>query len=344
MCSLIVGTAYQHAVKRLQVTLRLPDTLRQLDAIVSGYITFTPYPNQKRATPIPAVPSRGSTPFPLTPKDARLSPLSVPYQGSSKDYSTFGLPNSLPLFALPMPEIDPMTASLLQDRPPAFVCDLFQDDSTCMYSRDTVRVRADVYPWGVSPDWINIATAMLRPALNIEVEVWCVPTERHNCTTTSGDDAAASTMPGGVSSQRIAKVLQQPAGSLIGITNQQQHHMDIHNADDAEVSVSVSAERSAQAAAADVFLGTAPIGAAPPSLPLSYNYLSFGGLYYVNGNYTSDPVAPVLGGMYRYRLRFMPPLALGDAAAGRKQAPAYVVDVASAVMFVRRPVVTPAGG
>jgi hypothetical protein len=266
----------------------------------------------------------------------------VPYQGSSKDYSTFGLPNSLPLFALPMPEIDPMTASLLQDRPPAFVCDLFQDDLTCMYSRDTVRVRADVYPWGLLPDWINIAIAMLRPALNIEVEVWCVPTERYNCTTPSGDDTAASTIPGGISSQRIAKVLQQPAGSLVGITKQQQRQLDTHDEDG--VKVTLLAERSAQAAAADVFLGTAPVGAAPPSLPLSYNYLSFGGLYYVNSNYTSDPVAPVLGGTYRYRLRFTPPLALGDAAAGRKQAAAYVVDVASAVMFVRRPVVAPAGG
>jgi hypothetical protein len=321
--------------------VQLPDALRQQDAIVSGFITFTPYPMQKRATPIPAVPSRPFAFSQLTPDEARLSPLSVPYQGASKDYSTFGLPNSLPLFALPMPELDAMTARLLLDRPAAFVCDLFQDDQTCMYSTSTVRVMADVYPWGVQPDGINIATAMVRPALNLDIEVWCVPTERYNCTTLSGDGTAASAAPAGDKLQRIAKVLQQPAGSIIGVTKQQQQHVE--KPEDDGQGVSVSAEQSAQAAAADVLLGTVPVGAVPPSLPLSYNFIGFFGWYFVNGNYTSDPVAPVLGGTYRYRLRFTPPLAQGDAAAGRKQAAAYVVDVASAVMIVRKPVVAPAG-
>jgi hypothetical protein len=319
----------------------MPDALQQLDYIVSGYISFTPNPKQRRATPIPAVPARPNDAFPLTPDEARLSPLSVPYQGSSKDYSTFGLPTSLPLFARPMPDMNAAVASLLQDRPAAFVCDLFQDDSTCMYNTGTVRVRADVFSWGVSSDWIYIAAAMVRPAARLEIEVWCVPTERYNCTTPSCNDTAASTASGSVGGRSSAKVVQQPAGSLLDVAQQQQQrHSNQQGDGDARVSAS-SAERSPQAAAADVFLGTADAGAAAPSFPLSYNYLGFNGDYYVNGNYSSDPVQPVLGGLYRYRLRLTPPLSQGDASVGRKQAAAYLVDVASSVLIVRRPVLNP---
>ncbi|WIA28016.1 hypothetical protein OEZ86_010604 [Tetradesmus obliquus] len=324
----------------VKVTVRIPDALRQHDAIISGYITFTPGPNQPRASPIPAVPSRTLNPFDpwTTPESARLSPLSVPYQGASKDYSSFGQPNSLAFFAPPMPEMNALAASVLQDRPAAFVCDVWPDDVTCRYrSGGSALYTADVSADGSYFDSIYIAVVMVRPAARIEVEMWCVPTARHNCTTRppNGTDNGNDTVTPGQAArpqqqQQQQQQRQRPGSSSIFSVTAAKQRGD-------ELSASSLQPSQGPAVAGDVFKGSIDLGPIPQSMPLYYNLLLFPPYYYINSNYTSDGVAPVLGATYRFRLRLTPPLAAGDAASGRKQAAVYMVDVATTATIVRKP-------
>jgi hypothetical protein len=238
-----------------------------------------------------------------------------------------------------MPEMNALAASLLQERPAAFLCDVFQDDSTCMYSTTgNALYRADVTPFGFMVDAFYVAVAMVRPAARIEVEMWCVPTARHNCTTpqqnrTDGAASAASIKPGQAARLNQQQLrLDRNIFSVADAARQQQPDQE-----QSKEELSPSTLQATKAAAADVLKGSVDLGPIPPTTPLTYNFLAFNPYYYVNSNYTSDPVPPVLGATYRLRLRITPPLAEGDALAGRKQGAVYMVDVATTATIIRRP-------
>eukprot|EP00775_Hariotina_reticulata_P012481 gene12481-12615_t len=90
-------------------------------------------------------------------------PLTVAYQGASKDYSTIGQPSSLALFPPARPDLDPLIAAKLLGRPPVFICVDYNLDTECQYIPGRVKL-----PRGR----VVFAAALLRPVRNVKIEVW----------------------------------------------------------------------------------------------------------------------------------------------------------------------------
>jgi hypothetical protein len=136
------------------VGISIPPELKALDAIISGYITLTP----AGATPAHLSRKPLSTSTPIT--------LSVPYQGTSKDYSTVGKPESLALFVPALPDLHTLAAQLISDKPPLYVCDYAQRNG-CAYNPDGVTIAAD------SPiPGFMFASTLLRPLADVKIQVW----------------------------------------------------------------------------------------------------------------------------------------------------------------------------
>ncbi|WIA08192.1 hypothetical protein OEZ85_007645 [Tetradesmus obliquus] len=162
------------STKVVKVGITIPPELKALDAIVSGYITLTPV----GATPPSASRQPLSTSTPIT--------LSIPYQGTSKDYSTVGTPNSLALFVPALPDLHALAAQLISDKPPLFVCDTAQR-SGCAYSPDGVTIAAD------SPiPGFMFASTLLRPLADVKIQLWSSDWEVHLGTSASLGPAPAS--------------------------------------------------------------------------------------------------------------------------------------------------------
>jgi hypothetical protein len=158
----------------LQVGITIPPELRAIDAIFSGYITLTPV---------------GATAAQLTKKPLSLSSpitLSIPYQGTSKDYSTVGKPDSLALFVPALPDLHSLAAQLISDKPPLFVCDYAQR-SGCAYNPEGVTIAAD------SPiPGFMFASTLLRPLADVKIQVWSSNGEVHLGTSASLGPAPAA--------------------------------------------------------------------------------------------------------------------------------------------------------
>jgi hypothetical protein len=136
----------------LQVTISLPPALRQLDdAIFSGFITFTP---TNRSSSSSSSSSRRSS---------TAVPLSVPYQGASRDYSRIDSNSSLALFARPLPAFDPVASTLLQNRPPMYICNPATFER-CDYQQGAIDIGA-----GYS---IRIAATFVRPLQQVRLQLY----------------------------------------------------------------------------------------------------------------------------------------------------------------------------
>lgn len=136
-----------------QLGLTIPPDLQALDAIVSGYITLTP---------------AGASAYALTRKPLSTSSpitLSVPYQGSSKDYSTIGTAESLALFVPALPDLHATAAQLISEKPPLYVCD-YSTNSGCAYSPEGVTITSESTITG-----FMFASTLLRPLADVKIQV-----------------------------------------------------------------------------------------------------------------------------------------------------------------------------
>jgi hypothetical protein len=153
----------------------MPSALRQLDdAIYSGYITFTPI-TSKILTTTTTTSSSSSAPTAV--------PLAVPYHGASRDYSRSGTDSSLALFARPLPSLDPVASTLLQNRPLMYLCD------SATYDRcDYKQGMAEIFQ-GYS---IRVAVTFLRPVQRVQLQLYDARNNTHLGTQDFGSCRAAA--------------------------------------------------------------------------------------------------------------------------------------------------------
>lgn len=214
--------------------------------IVSGFVTFSPAPRAQQAD------CAGDAPW--------LVPLSVPYQGTTADYSTISINNSLALFAQPMPQLNPAAAAMLQGRPPIYVCDDFSEfRQICRYKPGTISI-----PRG---GLVVFAASLLRPVQEMRIQVL------------------------------------NANGSLLGTTPS--------------------------------------LKSCNPTAPLTTSWLNYDQCEngYYDGSHDMSyrpvgggPLVPLaLGATYRFRVLITPPLAKGDAAAGRSRGRQVSIPVANPV-------------
>lgn len=150
----------------VQVKITIPQALKEVDGIYGGYILFTP--TDPTATTESTGNTRRKKSRVLVASAAALSdgpvPLSVPYQGSSKDYSTIGQDNSLALFVPPLFDLDRTSAEALDSKPSLFLCDN-EGAGKCGYSATTLKADPSVYKG------FRFASTLLRPVADVRVQV-----------------------------------------------------------------------------------------------------------------------------------------------------------------------------
>lgn len=166
--------------------MTVPKALQEVDGIFGGFIMFTPLTttaasitsssstssmstssstasshNKKRSSS-----SSSAHAFGLAAQDEPV-PLTVPYQGSSKDYSTFDREDkSLVLFVPPLYDHDPSSSEALESKPSLFLCDA-EGAGKCGFSeKSTLRAAMSVYSKGY-----RFASTLLRPVADVKVQV-----------------------------------------------------------------------------------------------------------------------------------------------------------------------------
>lgn len=154
----------------LQLKVTVPQALKEVDGIYGGYILFTP---------IDPASTTGSSSSSTRRKKSRVSiadagstfelpdgpvPLSVPYQGSSKDYSTIGQDHSLVLFVPPLFDLDQTSSEALESKPSLFLCDA-EGAGKCGYIPKMLKASKKVY------DGFRFASTLLRPVADVKVQV-----------------------------------------------------------------------------------------------------------------------------------------------------------------------------
>jgi len=166
------------------VTFAIPAELQAEHAIISGYITLSPSAEEQAAA---------AQPVQLPP--ASPIELSVPYQGSTKDYSTIGRNNSLVLFAPVLSDVDAAAAEILAKYPEIYVCH-GPSEVGCQYQPgDASEVHAAIPASGAAGDVdnnrqsgfnrshsrgsvqaaqmaIRFGASLLRPVRDVKVQVW----------------------------------------------------------------------------------------------------------------------------------------------------------------------------
>ncbi|WIA16699.1 hypothetical protein OEZ85_013356 [Tetradesmus obliquus] len=158
-----------------EVTISAPPALRQLDDVIfSGFVTFTP---------INSINNSSSSSSSSSRRGAAAVPLSVPYQGASRDYSRIGSNSSLALFARPLPALDPVASTLLQNRPLMYVCDAANYDSCDFKPGVAVVVK------GYS---IRVAATFVRPVAQVRLQLYDARNNTHLGTQDFGACRAAA--------------------------------------------------------------------------------------------------------------------------------------------------------
>eukprot|EP00775_Hariotina_reticulata_P012451 gene12451-12588_t len=169
---------------QVRVTISIGQDLQAMDAIISGYILFQP----SSPTPIPGgstsnnsvnnstnngnKPKKGSKikQGGLKPSSTLIT-LSLPYQGTTKDYSSFGTSNSLALFASPVPDLGPVAAALLAGS--MSICLSFNQGTSleCINNNQEsglVRVPRSYLQDGA----LGFTVAVVRPFQELTIQVW----------------------------------------------------------------------------------------------------------------------------------------------------------------------------
>lgn len=139
--------------------MTVPKKLQEVEGIYGGYIVFTPTGStasvevaRRKGRTAAAAPSNG----PVT--------LSVPYQGSTKDYSTVDADNSLVLFVPALYDVDPTAAEALEQKPPLFLCDI-DGAGKCGYAAASLKAPLSTYKG------YRFASTLLRPVADVKVQV-----------------------------------------------------------------------------------------------------------------------------------------------------------------------------
>jgi hypothetical protein len=159
-----------------QVKITVPQALQEVEGIYGGYILFTPVTEPATTTGVPSPRKRRKGAARALTAAGRMSaasvgpssgpvPLSIPYQGSSKDYSTIGQDNSLALFVPPMHDYDPTSSEALEGKPSLFLCDA-EGAGKCGYSGASLKASASAYKQG-----FRFASTLLRPVADVKVQV-----------------------------------------------------------------------------------------------------------------------------------------------------------------------------
>jgi hypothetical protein len=148
-----------------------------MEAIISGYILFQP----SSPTPISyltptnrpggrrnnwsRIQQEGSLP------NSTVITLAVPYQGASKDYSSFGTANSLALLAPTMPSLGPIAASLLAGS--MSVCLSYNQGSSLECINNNQEGGLIPVPRSFLKDGaLAFTVAVLRPFQELTIQVW----------------------------------------------------------------------------------------------------------------------------------------------------------------------------
>jgi hypothetical protein len=146
----------------LQVKVTVPQALKEVDGIYGGYIMFTP---TTVATSALQARSKGARAFSAaTAMPNGPVPLSVPYQGSSKDYSTIDEDDSLVLFVPPMYDVDRTSSEALESKPPLFLCNV-DGAGKCGYTEKTLKASLSEYKS------FRFASTLVRPVSDVKVQV-----------------------------------------------------------------------------------------------------------------------------------------------------------------------------
>lgn len=148
----------------MQVKVTVPQALKEVDGIYGGYIMFTPTTVSTSTFPA-ASRSKGARAFSAaTALPSGPVPLSVPYQGSSKDYSTIDEDDSLVLFVPPMYVVDKTSSEALESKPPLFLCNV-DGAGKCGYTEKTLKA-----PWSEYRSF-RFASTLVRPVSDVKVQV-----------------------------------------------------------------------------------------------------------------------------------------------------------------------------
>lgn len=143
----------------------MPQALTEVDGIYGGYILFTPTTEATSTWHSTTAHSKGARAFTAaTALPSGPVPLSVPYQGSSKDYSTFGEDNSLVLFVPPMPDVDKTSSEALESKPSLFLCNV-DGTGKCGYAGKTLKAPMSEYKS------FRFASTLVRPVADVKVQV-----------------------------------------------------------------------------------------------------------------------------------------------------------------------------
>lgn len=144
----------------------MPKALQAVDGIYGGYILLTPTSSASASiAALDQARKKSGRVFAATVASSAPVPLSVPYQGSTKDYSTLGQEKSLILFVPAMPELDPTSSEALSLKPPLFLCDA-EGTGKCGYNPKTLKASTSVYIKGY-----RFASTLLRPVADVKVQV-----------------------------------------------------------------------------------------------------------------------------------------------------------------------------
>lgn len=148
--------------------LAIPASLQRIDAIFGGYVTLTPV-------------ARGT-------KDVQQPvPLSVPYQGASRDYSSFADSNSLALFVPVLPHVDATAARELASLPHLFLCDAPGGSDECARSATGALEASPRAGRG-----LRVVGALARPVADVRFHVWAANGTQHLGTSPSQGPGAAA--------------------------------------------------------------------------------------------------------------------------------------------------------
>jgi hypothetical protein len=147
----------------------VPAGLRATDTIYGGYLMLAPVQTSSSvsvaAAKVPRVRASGSSSSTsaLAEQPRKLVPLSVPYQGSSKDFSVVTGRDALALFVPPLHEVDAESAKALSSKPSLFLCNM--DGGKCNYTPGTITALP------AANKGFRIASTLLRPVQDVKIQV-----------------------------------------------------------------------------------------------------------------------------------------------------------------------------
>jgi hypothetical protein len=162
-----VGADQSRRLKTPQVKITVTKALREVDGIYGGYILFTPTSSTASTSrfvtkTLSRKASRAA--FKAALEESGAVPLSVPYQGSSKDYSTVGEDDSLVLFVPALHDLNPTSAEALDSKPSLFLCDV-DGAGKCGYTPKLLKAPVSTYKN------FRFASTLLRPVADVRVQV-----------------------------------------------------------------------------------------------------------------------------------------------------------------------------